>query len=600
VLRRAVTFIFFGVAAMLLLAQSQAMASTLTAAVQRPFAPDSIWNLSLRPDAPLDPNSSNYINWLDSQVSQFGTWINSSGCNAPIYVAAPGTPTVQVTISASGYQDQALLRAWSAVPMPGAAVSSSCTDASFAVEQQQPDGSIKEWEFYDASQQPNGSWTAQWGGVINNILTDRGVASPVAWTDPSNPGAPGFTSESMWNVTGSSESLIAGVITSADLQSGSIDHAVAMAIPYTAQGVWKWPAQRTDGVSTDEWALPEGAHLRLNPNLDLADIPMSPLVRMIAEAAQKYGVVLQNQTWSDTIFVTQQLTTNQQQSLVTDQLGGESPGQALAAFPWSQLELLQAPTCSAYGAPCTVTDSVTIDSDTPEPTVGQPITLDTTNSTLNYPRTNVQWDLNDSGSFSLDAGTDVAETFTPQSAGVQTERVKITTEDGAVTTGAITLDVQSATAVGSGAAADSGGGSSAPTAPISPPDGAPSGATLPSGTTGTTGTGEPTSVPVTEDNGRSCEIAGLRLRRIDGRRFALSANLVGSPTQVCKVRLQRLDGGRWKSQPGRTVHGISAVRYTVRSPSGTPSYVRLQVSQVGGSASMEADWVTARGSLRRA
>ena len=41
--------------------------------------------------------------------------------------------------------------------------------------------------------------------------------------------------------------LLGGLVTSADLKRGSIDHALALSLVETAKATWAWPAQRTDG-----------------------------------------------------------------------------------------------------------------------------------------------------------------------------------------------------------------------------------------------------------------------------------------------------------------------------------------------------------------
>ena len=41
-------------------------------------------------------------------------------------------------------------------------------------------------------------------------------------------------------------------------------------------------------------SLPEGAHLRLNPNLNLAALHLPRLTLMIAEAAQRYGIFVRD------------------------------------------------------------------------------------------------------------------------------------------------------------------------------------------------------------------------------------------------------------------------------------------------------------------
>lgn len=403
-----------------------------------PFAPDSVWNLPLRSDAPLNPNSTAYVSALQTSVSTNGAWVNSYGCGVPEYWADPNTPTASVTLNHPSYEDPGLIRAWSAVPIPASAAPANCSDADFAVLQQQSNGAIKEWEFWKASKSASGTWAAEWGGVINNVLTDRGVASSLQWTDPTGPTWASRQSSTDWNVTASSVSMIAGAITDSDLASRQIDHALAIAVPEAAAGNWMWPAERTDGASTAPYALPEGAHLRLNPSLNIASLHLSPLVAILAQAAQTYGIVVRDQTYSSNAFVAEQPPAGQT-SPVYGLLGGLSLSKALAAFPWSQLQLLNAPTCTSFGS-CSVTPQVTINVNG-SLTVGSTVTLDTSNSELNYPRTQVAWDLTGSGTYSTPGGIGVSTTLLLTTLGVHTVGAKITTEDGTTVTGTTTFTV---------------------------------------------------------------------------------------------------------------------------------------------------------------
>jgi len=50
------------------------------------------------------------------------------------------------------------------------------------------------------------------------------------------------------------------------------------------------PASASDGTVNDPAALPIGAHLQLDPNLDLNTLNLQPWERTIAEALQTYGM----------------------------------------------------------------------------------------------------------------------------------------------------------------------------------------------------------------------------------------------------------------------------------------------------------------------
>jgi len=137
-------------------------------------------------------------------------------------------------------------------------------------------------------------------------------------------------------------SIAGGLITLEDLEKGTINHALAIAVPNTRDGVYAAPAQRTDGASGEASSLPEGAHLRLNPSLDLAALHLPHFTLMLAEAAQRYGIFVRD-TAANVAFYAQDPTPTGANPY-TGKLGyyeGKSPAALLAAFPWSDLQLLK-------------------------------------------------------------------------------------------------------------------------------------------------------------------------------------------------------------------------------------------------------------------
>ena len=167
---------------------------------------------------------------------------------------------------------------------------------------------------------------------MQNVSSNPGVYGPKAW-----PGA-----QSSWGVSASSLSLVGGLISLEDLELGQINHALEMAIPDVRAGVYASPAQRSDGKTTDPLSLPEGAHLRLNPNLDLAALHLPRLTLMLAEAAQRYGIFITDES-TIAVFDAQDPTPTGTNPYTGPDgyFEGKYPDQLLASFPWNQLELLK-------------------------------------------------------------------------------------------------------------------------------------------------------------------------------------------------------------------------------------------------------------------
>ena len=76
-------------------------------------------------------------------------------------------------------------------------------------------------------------------------------------------------------------------------EDDEIDHVVGIALPETlAHPRWSYPANRTDGLFTENDPIPEGAMFRLPASLNLDAMNMDPYSRMIAKAVQKHGMVV--------------------------------------------------------------------------------------------------------------------------------------------------------------------------------------------------------------------------------------------------------------------------------------------------------------------
>ena len=309
------------------------------------FSPSSFWNTPLARNAPLAPDSRALVSDLMGYVrrelaGRYGPWIDATSNGVTIVTVPANQPTVSVELDHA--PDPTLTSAWSAVPLPSSARPSP-GDNDLAVWQ--PSTNTM-WEFFQLHRGPNG-WEAEWGGAMKGVSTNPGVYGPGAWpaSSPTGDGAaaasPWTGDEEWWGVTAASFPIVGGAMTYQDLNAGQIDHALAMVYPNVRRRTFVSPAQRDDGWSTDPNALPEGTRLRLDPRLNLAKLKMPPLTRMIAVAAQQYGIVIRDQ--SPVISFIQQDPTGDPafQALGLKLTGGLYPSQLLASFPWSHLQIMR-------------------------------------------------------------------------------------------------------------------------------------------------------------------------------------------------------------------------------------------------------------------
>ncbi len=260
-----------------------------------------------------------------AEESEEGPNIDTTRWSVPIYTVPADEPTVRVKLLNNSKTLQA---AWDAVPLPANAQPAVGTDKHLVVWQPSSD---RLWEFWRLEKTTEG-WQAPWGGAMQNVSSNPGVYGPEAW-----PGA-----DTGWGGSASSLSLAGGLITLEDLQLGQINHALAMAIPDVRAGVYTSPAQRDDGVSTDPLSLPEGAHLRLDPNLNLAALHLPHLTLMLAEAAQRYGIFVRSQAANIVLYAQDPIPTGTEPYTgPTGYFEGKYPYQLLASFPWKHLQLLK-------------------------------------------------------------------------------------------------------------------------------------------------------------------------------------------------------------------------------------------------------------------
>jgi hypothetical protein len=156
-----------------------------------------------------------------------------------------------------------------------------------------------------------------------------------------NPGY--FTgAQSSWGATATSLPLIGGLMTIDEVRRGRIDHALALAIPQPKARELSWPAQRTDGSSYAADAIPEGARFRLDPALDLDSLRRPRLVRLMAEAAQRYGIVLRDKAGA--VVFDGEGSTPPGSDPCRGSAGffdGQYPNRLLERFPWDRLQAIQ-------------------------------------------------------------------------------------------------------------------------------------------------------------------------------------------------------------------------------------------------------------------
>ncbi|MBS1882600.1 MAG: hypothetical protein JSS97_06545 [Actinobacteria bacterium] len=301
-------------------------ATTPAAGSSQLFSPSSFWNRQLSPSAPLVPQSATYVQELVRQVAQTGSWINTNEYSTPVYVVGPGQPTSKVTIVPENGapvdpRQQASLMA---VPIPANASPAKGSDRHLVVWQPSTNSM---WEFWEL-RNVGGQWTTDSSGAMDNVSTSVGYFNSESW-----PGA-----QKWWGATATSLPLLGGLIRIGELQAGTINHALALAIPDTSSS-YVWPAQRSDGRDSASSAIPEGTTFRLPAGVNVESLGLPAAAKAMAYAAQRYGIIVRDSS-ADVSFYGEDPTplgTNPYTQLFANQY----PNAVLSKFPWSKLVAVQ-------------------------------------------------------------------------------------------------------------------------------------------------------------------------------------------------------------------------------------------------------------------
>jgi hypothetical protein len=182
-------------------------------------------------------------------------------------------------------------------------------------------------------------WSAERGGVWEDVATAEAVfnASTYPGKSPSSP---------IWGGPASGLSVGGATARLSEAEAGAFKHAIAFANSWTKKSVYAAPATRTDGQSSETGAMPEGCRLRLPEAFDLekweSEHPMSALAKMVAVAAQEYGLICRDSGGSDTFtFQFEDPTQYGGNEWISKYQTGGSWSSTFTNFPWSEMEVVK-------------------------------------------------------------------------------------------------------------------------------------------------------------------------------------------------------------------------------------------------------------------
>jgi hypothetical protein len=233
---------------------------------------DTIWHTPVAKGAAIDPKSADYVAGFKGPEPVVAV----RNFTAPIFVADATTQRYKIAPTAYYATPEATL---SRVPIPPDAKADPADDGHLAVLDTTTNCVF---EMYRAKPDGAGGWTAEW---VNATPADGSGIYP----DGLATRASGF-------------SIAAGLIWPEELRAGKIDHALVFAYPNTRKGDPVPPATRSDGQIPGAGTLPTGAHVVLDPDLDLSTLKLSGPELTIATALQQYGMYLADSSRGLSLF----------------------------------------------------------------------------------------------------------------------------------------------------------------------------------------------------------------------------------------------------------------------------------------------------------
>jgi hypothetical protein len=289
-----------------------------TAPFPRLYASNAFVNMPVDRSPSLDSNSAATVSRSLVDYADSATLSNND---------AWGIPIVSADVQSSRY-DVGCREYWcdlnfGTVHIPASARPNTGSDGHLVVLE--PDGS--EMDMW-IGQHSGSSWTA---------------AS--RWLDSANgPAANCTTAHACGGADSASLALAAGVVRPEEIAQGHIDHALLITTPYTRQGYVACPATNGDGHNATPDALPLGAHVQLDPQIDVSSLRLPAWQKVIAVALQKYGAYVGDTGGSLEVRAESNIGRSYD---AWAKAGVPADAPSLSDLPWSSMRVLSMRHCAS-------------------------------------------------------------------------------------------------------------------------------------------------------------------------------------------------------------------------------------------------------------
>jgi hypothetical protein len=264
-----------------------------------PFAPSSPWNTTIE-SAKVDANSDTYIRLGSLRIGVLESpnqkeirtvtrqadkrlYVNTTRWTTPVYDEQGGSPVRIVCRQVICGPDANV----TSVTIPPDAKPDPRYDGWFTVMNRAGNVAYDLWRARRSGDVISYEYIKKWD------LNGPGYSRPVS-DDPQH----------AVSARGSGLPLFAGQIQPEDIQTGEIDHALAISVPGPAQRNYVQPASVTDGVGRSN-SIPEGARIRLRSDVSLGALPGGTNRRTanaILKALKRFGAIVVDRSAVPTLY----------------------------------------------------------------------------------------------------------------------------------------------------------------------------------------------------------------------------------------------------------------------------------------------------------
>jgi hypothetical protein len=283
----------------------------------RLYSPSAFINRPIPRSPSLDPSSAAIIAYAIESGGQRANLSNNQDWGIPIVTAEEHSDRSKVGCTLYG-----CFRGVGAVHIPAGAQPNGGSDHHLVVLQ------------------PDGTELDMWVG----LHTSNGWTASARWLQSATGPAANCSAGGPCGADAANFALGSGVVRPEEIAQGHIDHALAITTPYTRQGYVACPATHGDGRHSDPRALPIGAHLQLDPTLNVATLPIPRWQKVIAVALQRYGGYVEDTGGSVAIYAQSNLGRGYD---AWAKAGVPSNSPSLADLPWASMRVLSMTRCAS-------------------------------------------------------------------------------------------------------------------------------------------------------------------------------------------------------------------------------------------------------------